>query len=179
LGDSHYAMTGDDLSLDGATLKLKADSTVSWFPLPEGGDAEALGALAQHPITGSTVSSTVGDTATTTLRYETDDDSDVLIATLPHQRQELAAPADCDLGSYPSLYGEMTLCSGTELKWAVPVVETAGSLDLSDLSDEERAELTEQVKADADSADLPLDTYFGGKALYRLAALLDVSRQLD
>src|SRR5690606_27706324 len=78
-----------------------------------------------------------------------------------------------------SLYGEMMLCSGTELEWAVPLVEAAGSLDLGDLSEEERTELTEQVKADADSADLPLDTYFGGKALYRLAALLDVSRQLD
>src|SRR5690606_38181022 len=123
--------------LDGATLTLKEGSTASWFPVPEGGDAEKLGALAQHPITGSTVSSTVGDTATTTLRYETDD-SDVLIATLPHQRQELAAPADCDLGSYPSLYGEMMLCSGTELEWAVPLVEAAGSLDLGGLSEEER-----------------------------------------
>src|SRR5690606_33353115 len=144
LGDSSYAMTGDDLSLDGATLKLKEGSTASWFPVPEGGDAEKLGALAQHPITGSTVSSTVGGTATTTLRYETDDDSDVLIATMPHQRQELAAPADCDLGGYPSLYGEMALCSGTELEWAVPLVEAAGLLDLGDLSDEERAELTTQ-----------------------------------
>src|SRR5690554_1012184 len=155
-GDSDYSMVATDAAVEGAKLKLEAGSTASWFPVPEDGDAKGLAALAQHPITGSTVSRSVGDSVTTTLRYKTDDDSDVLIATMPHQQEQLVAPADCELGSYPSLYGEMSLCAGTELEWSVPQVEAAGTLDLGDLSEEERAELTEQVKADADSAELPL-----------------------
>jgi endo-1,3(4)-beta-glucanase len=89
-------------------------------------------------------------------------------------------PASCDLGTFETAYGEMELCGGTSLRWSVPAAEPATGLDLSGLSAAERTELDTQLGRDiAATYELPGDTYFGGKALARLATLLQIARELD
>jgi endo-1,3(4)-beta-glucanase len=139
-------------------------------------------APAAEPLTGVTAASAVSDsTATTSLAYATDGSSDTLMAVLPHQYDALHAPdADaCELGTYESVYGTMHLCAGRELTWTAPTVEPAGELSLDGLDDPVREEIRTQLAQDVDAPEqLPDDTYFGGKALYRLANLLQIATAL-
>ncbi len=147
--------------------------------VPADGDAAQLAALAQQPVTGSSLDYEVdGDTVTTTISYQSE--GKTAVAALPHQQANLVTGAGCDLGSYPSIYGTMTLCTGPDLAWTSPVSEPKAALDLSGLSADERRELTEQVSKDAaDLQPFPADTYFGGKALYRAAMLYQLAVQLE
>jgi endo-1,3(4)-beta-glucanase len=98
---------------------------------------------------------------------------------MPHQQQDRGTGATCDLGTYPSVYGTMELCSGKELSWSAPLSQPTSALNLDDLSDDERESLTTQVARDIESLPpFPADTYFGGKALYRTAMLLQLAEQL-
>ena len=114
----------------------------------------------------TTASYSVGaDEVTTELTYDTADGTPAY-GVLPHQTS--ATGAACDLGSFPTVYGTLTLCPGSTLAWSAPRQQAAGALDLSVLSDDDRAELAEQVQADVDDLpDPPADTYFGGKWAYR------------
>ena len=119
-----------------------------------------------------------GSTASTTLGYKTARADDTLIATLPHQQKSMTTPK-CTLGSYPSIYGTMKLCAEKTLSWTSPAVASSDTLDLGPLDAAKKAELTATLAQDvAQTAVLPSDTYFGGKALYRLANLLMLADQL-
>ncbi len=176
-GGQDYAVTGGKVSDSG--VSLRAGATATFVAAPKGAD---LAGLLRHaaPVTSTTVSyRAAGSGETTTLRYGTARGASTLIATMPHQRSSLRSPADCDLGGYESVYGTMTLCSGTELTWSVPRQTPSDSLPVDRLTDAQKAELTEQVDQDAAAtAASPADTYAGGKALYRLANLLQLSAQL-
>ncbi len=186
LGASNYGLSTEG-RVSGSTLSLQSGQSAVWFAIPPGGD---LGQLADRvsPLRAVSSSYRVADsTVTTTLRYRSA--GATLIATLPHQTlpdqtqphqgQESGAAAECGLGSYESIYGMMTLCLGDELTWSAQRIRPSGSLDLRSLTAEQRELLREQLLADtrARSA-LPVDSYFGGKALYRLANLLDLAEQL-
>jgi endoglucanase Acf2 len=98
---------------------------------------------------------------------------------MPHQKAGLDHSVNCGLGEYPSIYGQLSLCSGTTLAWASPHITPDDSLPIDRLSAKQKDALKAQVAKDADaSPDLPTDTYFGGKGLYRLANLLDLATQL-
>ncbi len=101
------------------------------------------------PVTGSTLRyEPAGDAVSTTLTYATTG-GDTAIARLPHQ----GVPDGCKLGSYPSVYGPLTLCPGSSLTWTTPRAEASGQLDLADLSADQVSRLTTQL--DADIAALP------------------------
>ncbi|HEV2797694.1 MAG TPA: glycosyl hydrolase [Nocardioides sp.] len=163
-------------TLEGDTVSLGEGDAVVLFPVPDDGDPDAL---AEHavPLTGTTATYTVGaDEVTTELTYDAAGGT-TAHGVLPHQAS--AVDDDCDLGSFPTVYGTLTLCPGATLAWSAPRQTPAAGLDLSPLSDSDREELSEQVRADvADLPDPPADTYFGAKWAYRTAQLLDLARQL-
>lgn len=171
-----WGMRLDGATLEGRTISLGEGDSVVLFPVPADGDADAV---AEHavPLTGTSASYAVGDDEVTTeLTYDTAGGT-TAHGVLPHQ----AGTADegCDLGTFPTVYGAQTLCAGSTLTWSAPRQQASLGLDLSGLSEDDRAELAEQVAADvADLPDPPADTYFGAKWTYRTAQLLDIARQV-
>ena len=177
-GGQRYALAAPDgeVSEDGLTLSLPANASATWVAVPTGADAAELASLAT-PITG--VSTSYSGT-TTTLDYATATDEPALVGVLPHQAAGLERPGDCSLGTFTTVYGELALCSTSSLRWSVEPVEPAASLDLSTLDAPELEELAAQVREDvASTPAIPADTYFGGKALARLATLLQLARDLE
>jgi endoglucanase Acf2 len=177
-GEVTYGLTVSDGSVSGDTVQLDKNGSVTWFVVPSGGSAEKLAALAKAPLTGTSVSYDIqSDTVNTTLSYSAK--GDTAFAAMPHQQKHLASSTRCDLGTYPSIYGTLELCSGTKLSYSLPVSEPNGSLDLSNLGPDQKKELSDQVTKDiAETPAFPADTYFGGKALYRAAMLLQLAEQL-
>ncbi len=179
VGTTTYGLrTAGTVTQDKTGLSLDKGATAVWFPVPKDG---SLAAVAAHAMPLKSVSlgySAGSNTATTTLDYHASGSGDSLIATLPHQQKTMTTSA-CTLGSYPSVYGTMTLCAGRSLAWTTPIIAPSDTLDLSKLDqsqkDELRGTLAQDVKA---TGALPADTYFGGKALYRLANLETLAGQL-
>ncbi len=174
-GDSYGLVTAAELTA--SVLSLSEGQSASWVAVPSGGDLSAL-APRVSPLSSTRVSwSVTADAATTTLSYVSA--GGTLVATMPHHRAALAPGTRCGLGDYRSVYGRMELCRTDSLSWSTPAVEPTANLDLSNLGDDDRALLRQQLAADLpDEAALAADTYFGGKALARLANLLEVALQL-
>ena len=191
VGDRTYALATPG-TIEGSTLTLSADQSVTVVAAPEPADGEdadealaALVELASDRVTATSVTYGVGDAATsTTIAYTTAGGGPTAFVRMPHQSEagEPSEGADapaCGLGTYATVYGSVELCSGTELAWHSATVQPAGSLDLAAVSEENRTELAEQVRADiAAIPDAPSDTYFGGKALYRDTNLLVLAEEL-
>lgn len=174
LGTTRYALATTDATLTGTSLEVSAGGSVVFWPVPEGREPAELAGFAGHPVRASGVGYEVGpDRVTTSLTYVAD--GETVIARRPHQLSDQV----CDLGSYRSIYGELELCAGSELRWETPRTQARAALDLSGLGETEKQELTRQLDADlAALPELPADTYFGGKALQRTAMLLMVADQL-
>lgn len=176
-----FALVAPEASVsdDGLIVDLPEGATANWVAVPEGADVAELAALAASPITSVEVSASLADdTATTALTYVTADGSDTVTGRLPHQSDG----ETCALGSFPTAYGPMELCASAELEWSVPQLAPAGALALDDaqLTEDDRAELVAALEQDvAETPESPADTYFGGKALARLATLLQLARQLS
>ncbi|MDP9026351.1 MAG: glycosyl hydrolase [Actinomycetota bacterium] len=179
-GDTHYGLLSEG-TVSGTQLRLMKGQTAELFAAPTGVSPESLGSHVSA-LSGVSVADEVGgSTVTTTLRYRWADAgaSVGLVAAMPHQTGSLVTPRDCSLGSYPSVYGTLELCSGSVLAWSSPKISPASSLDVGKLSPADKVELTTQLARDIQSTpELPTDTYFGGKALYRLANLLTLAREV-
>jgi endo-1,3(4)-beta-glucanase len=178
VGGLTYGLVVTDGTVSGRTVNLEESGVATWFPVPADGSGAALAQLARHPLTGGSFGYAVDtDTVTTTLTYRAE--GNTAYARLPHQQKDAAGGPTCDLGTYPSIYGVMTLCAGNELAWRAPLIAPTSALDASRLSGEQRAELAQQVSADvAATPAFPADTYFGGKALYRAAMLYQLATQV-
>jgi endo-1,3(4)-beta-glucanase len=175
-----YGMTTDG-AVEGATVALQEGETVTWFAAPDGGSSEDVVSSALA-VSGVDAAYAVDDRdATTTLSYATEGSGDTLIAALPHQYASLTTPAAeaCDRGTYETVYGTMRLCAGSGLSWTAPLTEPSGALALDGVDDAVREKIRTQLALDVElPAELPDDTYFGGKALYRLANLMQVATQV-
>lgn len=169
-GDTSYGLVGTGLKVSGTTLSLDAGGRATWVAVPKDGDKATLAKLASAAVTGTSVAfGTNATEATTTLSYATTG-GDTLIAAMPHQHQT------CSLGTYPSIFGTLTLCQGTNLTWSTPTYPAESGLDLAGITADEKTELTAQVVKDvATPFPYPADTYFGGKALYRDAMLWQIA----
>ncbi len=76
-------------------------------------------------------------------------------------------------------YGTTDVYTGTSLTTSAPFDEPSYQLDVSSLSDQDKAAVVEQIKTDAAAIDFSAaDTYFGGKYLYRAANLMTLAEQL-
>ncbi len=176
-GATEYGLvTSGEVS--GTSVRLAAGESATWFAVPDGATVQELAPLATDPVVSTAASYDVTDSAATTLHYRTRGQGPTAIAALPHQTDSLIAAPD-PLGTYPSIFGTLTVYAGNELGWSEPIQEARAGLDLSRLTDGERAELADAVRADEASAKAyPADTYFGGKALYRDAQLIQIARQV-
>ncbi len=172
LGGTSYAMAADRAEVQAGSARVAENGSLVFWAVPEGADPAQLKPFAAV-LRGSEVSHTAsGEEVHTTLTYT--GAGDTAIARLPHQ-----GGADCGLGAYPSIYGQLTVCPGGELTWATPRTPAVGTLDLSGLSGAQRERLTSQLAEDlAGLPDFPADSYFGGKTLQRTAMLLGVADQL-
>ncbi|MDN5572096.1 MAG: hypothetical protein L0G22_12730 [Propionibacteriaceae bacterium] len=176
VGSHTYVLVGEGVAASGQSITVDAGGHATWFAVPDGGDVDALAALAV-PLTGASASYEVsGEQASTTLTYATTA-GDTAIAAMPHQ--VAATTAECTLGTYASIYGTLSVCEGSSLTWTSPTYAANAGLDLSGLSGAERDELGQALATDvAGDPAYPADTYFGGKALYRDAMLWQIATQL-
>ena len=174
-----YAVRLDHATVNGQRIGLGKGGSAVFFPVPAGHDPNELAHRAV-PLTGSATTWSVDvDTVTTSVRYRTAGGAPTAYGVLPHQRGTLTGAGGCTLGSFPTVLGELTLCTGTGPTWTAPRQDARAGLDLSGLDRDERDEVATQVRADiAASPDLPADSYFGGKALYRLAQLLALADEV-
>ncbi|GIG54878.1 glycosyl hydrolase [Demequina activiva] len=169
-----YGMRLDGGTVDGALLTLDEGGSIQLFAVPEGGDATAFAAALSEPITSlGWAGASDGDTVSTTLDYGVQ-----TVATMPMERAE-GSGLDCSLGTYATIDGPFAVCATREVTWSVPAVEPSATLDLDGVTAEQEAEIRAQLLADAASIPpLPSDTYFGGKALARLANLVSLAQAL-
>ncbi|WP_434810378.1 glycosyl hydrolase [Microbacterium sp. bgisy189] len=170
-----YGILAPGAQPDGDGLRVDDGATVQVFPVPADGAIEQWREALDDPITGVEVSYTVDEeTAATRLRY-TGTDATVLVPFGGHD-----VGLECSLGTFQTAYGDAPACAATELAWSVPSVDPAAGYDLTGIASDDREELLGLLRADlADTADVPADTYYGGKALARLGTMLSLARALD
>ncbi|BDV31129.1 hypothetical protein Microterr_17890 [Microbacterium terricola] len=182
-GDGVWAASADETSFgvtapgaewDGGGLHVAVGASAQWFAVPADSTLAAWTAALSAPVDAVAVShSTTAETATTTLEYE-GTSATVLV---PFAGRDGAD--DCGLGSFPTAYGTASACAATGLEWDVPRLEARDAYDLARLDESERARLATQIDADlAATGPLPVDTYYGGKALARLGDLLSLARSI-
>ena len=175
VGGSDYGLVTKG-GVSGSTVKLAAGQTAEWVAVPHG---STFAKLASHVSALKSVSlgySGGGSTVSTALTYHSSGDS--LVAALPSQAASLTS-ARCDLGSYPSAYGTLSLCAGPKVAWTSPKLSASDSLDAGKLTDADKKVLTAQLEKDVTSTPAqPSDSYYGGKWLYRLANLLTIAHDV-
>lgn len=158
-------------------LSLATDDEMFVFAVPGDAGAAEIEQLRTHAVNlegASVTHTTAGDVVTTTYTLRTGSAA----ATLFGQRDQLAASTS-EL-SYDTLYGSVTLDSGTTFVRTASALTESASLDLSSLSDDARAALREQVRADTEAtAFTGVDTYAAGKQLYRAAMLYSLANDLN
>lgn len=136
--------------------------------------ADAVSGPLQHVTTSYSVT---GRVANTRLDYAAAGGSAV-VGILPDQQAGLSSPCR-RLGSYSTVYGTMQLCAGSDLAWHVPTVQPSDTLQVSHLTSADRSAIVAQLGKDLTSTVAePADTYYGGKAMYRIANLLQLARAL-
>jgi endoglucanase Acf2 len=179
IGGVEFGVVSADATLadGGATLQFPAGAAAVFVAAPPGGSVTEL-AESVAPITGVEVEYAAGDDeATTRLSYTTANGEPTLVGILPHQLAGYVGD-ECEGPSYLTVGGTMALCATRALEWTVPALDPADSLDLGELDDAERAEVLAAARTDVAELTFPTDTYFGGKALGRVATLLQLARGL-
>ncbi len=175
-----YAAVTDGASVDGASVSVKEGGQVTWFAVPDGGDAKTMAGLITPITSGQVAHGVNANSATTSLTWSGPSGPSRLFVAMPHQVAGLPKGVACDLGTFPSVHGTLQVCRGESLTWSAPVRPVTADLDLSGLSDQEREQLSAQVRKDiADLPPFPADTYFGGKTLQRATQLYRLASQLD
>ncbi len=172
VGETVFGVTGD-VTVSGSGVKLAAGRTGTFFVPPKGVGVADL-APKVKAVTGTSVTYEIGSSeVTTTIHYAP---GPALVVAMPHHESSLVSPGG-SLGSYDSVFGPLTLYATGSLSWRAKRWDIRTALDLSKLSSDEKARLSKQVAADvASSKPYPQDTYFGGKALYRDAQLLEIAK---
>lgn len=185
VGDTTWGVVVTGGDLDGTAVRLDEGGSVVLVPVPDGATDDQVGTVldaAASPLASVTTghrASGSGSSAvsTTELGYETAAGGDTLLVSAPHMGGS-ATGGDTGL-SYDTIYGTVPVAVGSSLSFDAPVTTASAGLDLSGLSDDQRQQLGDQVRADVASTTAPAaDTYFGGKALYRSAMLMQLAEQL-
>ncbi|MFW7414628.1 glycosyl hydrolase [Demequina sp. SO4-18] len=169
-----YGLLIEGGEVDGTALSLEEGGTAQFFAVPDGGEADAFGDALGDVVTGVEWSGWAGqDVATTSLDYGTP-----TVVAMPESRAD-KAQWGCDLGTYATINGPYAVCHMQEARWDVGAVAPRDALELEGVADSQRAAIRDALIADVATApELPADTYFGAKALSRLANLLTIARSL-
>ncbi|MBD8583157.1 1,3-beta-glucanase [Frigoribacterium sp. CFBP 8766] len=191
VGDATWGVvvTGGTLDADASSVALDEGGSVVLVSVPAGASSDQTTQVldaAASPLTGVTTSygtSGSGDQQqqTTELGYVTAAGGDALVVAAPHQGDSGPAAGGTDTGlTYPTVYGTVPLSIGTGLSFGAPTTTASAALDLSGLSDAERASVRDQLEIDVSlTPTFAADTYYGGKALYRASMLYQLAVQLD
>ena len=170
-----YGVRAPGATVEPGALHLPAGGTAQWFAVPGDSDVDAWAGELDDPVASVTASFSLdGETASTRLAYDGTDAT--VVVPFPGREPE----DGCDLGTFATVYGTASACAAASLEWSVPRLRASDSYDFTGLDDATKTTLAAQVAADLDATGpLPADTYFGGKALARLAALLALAESLD
>ena len=173
VGETVFGVTGD-VSVSGSAVKLASGKTGVFFVPPSGAAVADLATKAKA-VTGTSVTYEVGSSdVTTTVHYAAG--GPALVVAMPHQQGSLVSKGD-SLGTYDSIFGQLTLYATESLAWRAKRWDIRTALDLSKLSSDQKSTLTKQVAADVTSTKpYPQDSYFGGKALFRDAMLFEIAK---
>jgi endo-1,3(4)-beta-glucanase len=172
VGETVFGVTGDVTVAD-ASVKVASGRTATFFVPPKGVGVADLAANVKA-VTGTSVTYEIGSSEVTTAVHYAP--GPALVVAMPHQQSSLVSPGSA-LGSYESVFGPLTLYATDSLTWRAKRWNIRTALDLSKLSSDEKSRLSLQVAADvASSKPYPQDTYFGGKALYRDAQLMEIAK---
>jgi endo-1,3(4)-beta-glucanase len=170
------------LSVSGGRVALAPGESVVAFGAPDGAVAARMASRAAVLQTVLTAYAVNGGSVRTQLRYRTLGKAVTLVAARPDQQLVGAAARAHTVGRIPSIYGSLRLLDTSTLTTGVRRVSPRGALDLGSLGPRARTALAAQVRKDTAAAEhgpaLPTDSYFGGKALYRLAQLERLARSL-
>ncbi len=168
-----YLLRGD-ATVKGSTVSVGSGTTLQVAGLPQDADAQAWASAIGAPVTSVAASYVVGESEVTTrLAYEGADRTVVV----PFAGR--TAASDCDLGTYDTPYGPQPACASSTLEWTVPRITAASAYDFDGVDDAARASIVAQATTDlAETPATPADTYFGGKALARIASLLELGKAL-
>jgi hypothetical protein len=161
-------------SLRGSALHLDAGGSAQLFAAPAGTSAADFAAALTTPVASVTVTpGQSGDKSTTTL-----DSGTTTVLAMPAERARQSG-LTCDLGTYLTVDGAFSVCRGSAVTWGVPRVDPTSTLDLSHLTKDQRSAIAAALAQDvAATPTPPADSYFGPKALYRLANLMTLADQL-
>lgn len=186
---ARYGLNGHDyivaayqsasLSQHGSTLVIQAGkgSLVTFYALSNPSTKDTLRAYAGNALQSVAVThAQAGKTITTTLHYQTSGSEPTVFTAMPYQQVTSKLST---LTTYDSIYGQMKALKGTTLTTSVPTATPDGSLDLSRLTKDQKAQLSSTLKTDAANTVIDqTDSYFAGKQLARAANLLDIAEQL-
>ncbi len=182
----HYGLVTTGV-FSARSIRLQAGQYISLIAFPQfTGESAALIErevlrIARHatfPVLRTEVTAQVlSDEVVTSIRYVARENGPVAVVRLPHQT--VREPLDV-LGTYTTVSGTVPLVSAKVLTWHTPRVEPRVRLDLTGVDEEKRAVLAEAAAQDlTEEPRAPEDTYFGGKALFRDANLLELATWLS
>ena len=176
VGDTIFGVTGD-VSVSGTAVKVASGKAGVFFVPPTTGQTVADLAPKAKAVTGTSVTYEVGEKdVTTTIQYAAG--GSALVVAMPHHEGNLVSKG-ASLGTYESVFGTLTLYATESLSWRAKRWDILTALDLSKLSGDQKSTLSKQVVADV-SATKPYatDSYFGGKALFRDAMLMEIAKSV-
>jgi len=170
-----YGIVVANGSLKGSSLSLEQGGYAALFAVPDGIDvanfAAALGAHAPQTHVSWAITD---DAATTTIAYG---DAPTVVV-IPQSRVE-SSGLQCDLGVFATIDGPYAACAASTVSWDVPRIRPSDSLSLDGITADEKKTLIATLEEEAQGAlTLPGDSYFGAKALYRLANLVRIADAL-
>lgn len=169
-----YGILAPGATVADAAVTVPEGAWAQVFAVPADGELAAWADALGDPVTGVTATeSTTADAVRTRLEY-TGTQATVLV---PFAGRDTGTT--CTLGTFSTAYGDASACAATELEWEVPRITPTAEFDLAGLDASTRDALVTQLAADlAAPGEVPTDTYFGGKALARTAAMLSLAASL-
>ncbi|MFN3865450.1 MAG: glycosyl hydrolase [Demequina sp.] len=175
VGERTYGIATEGATVEGSTITVAAGGSVQMFAVPDDGEFEdtaaAIGPAVGEVEVGYRLE---GGEATTSLTYAPE--GEPTLVAVPKDR---AGELGCDLGSYPSVNGDLLACSASSIAWSVPAIEPSLRLDLSTIAPDRRSEIVAALEQEASAQPAFLaDTYFGGKILHRHARLVSIADAL-
>lgn len=180
VNDQQYGLRADTVSIDGegAIVTFKSGQTAAMFAIPDDANTNDFITASEVEVTGSNVEYDVKSSAiSTTINLRTKNNAETIIGKLPHHGSSTGSN---QMGSFNTLYGELTLQKGNEITYETTQEIPRKKLDLSTLSADRKTELKEYLKTETDTLTLDkTDTYFGFKELYRASQLLLLADELD
>lgn len=172
-----YVVVLSSGTTDGDSVSLDQGGWLQVAPVPRGQDAGEYAQRLTSPVIEVETDHAVNDSVTTSLTYRTlDGGTTALVAPAA---VEPGPKSTCGDDLIDTIDGPAPVCFGNTLEWTVPSVEPTLTLDLANITDEERDAILAALHSESTAVpEYPADTYFGAKALYRDAQLLALASTL-